>query len=72
MSVRPKRKISLRELDEIFNESHVDDSDNNPNFRPNEDIRDEDNEDLHRVLHQLALNKEQEHQEDLIGESVKA
>ena len=51
MSVRPKRKISLRELDENFNESDIDDSDNDPNFSPNEDVPDEDDEDLHQVLH---------------------
>ena len=57
MSVRPKRKISLRELDKTFNESDIDDLDNNPNFSPTEDVPDEDDEDLHQVLHQLLLIK---------------
>ena len=61
MSVRPKRKISLRELDEKFNKSYIDYSDNDPNFSPNKDIADEDNEDLHQVLHQLTLDEEQKH-----------
>ena len=70
MSVRPKRKISLRELDENFNKSDIDDSDNDPNFSLNEDVPDEDNEDFHQVRYQLTLNEEQEHQKDLVGESV--
>ena len=69
MSVRPKRKISLRELDENFNESDINDLNNDPNFSPNEDVPDEDDEDLH-LLHQLILDEEQEHQDDLVGESV--
>ena len=65
MSVRPKKKICLRELHKIFNKSDIDDSDNDPNFSPNKH-----DEDLYQVLHQLALNKEQEHEEDFVGESV--
>ena len=58
MSVRPKRKISLKELDENFNESDINDLDNDPNFSPNEDVPDENDKDLH-LLHQLILDEEQ-------------
>lgn len=58
------------DINEFFNESDIDDSDNDPNFSPNEDVPDEDGEDLYQLLHQLALDEEQEHQDDLVGESV--